>query len=159
MGCGEGRHTLATYLWRVCSHWAWICSEDLATARGRITDMQPHSPGGQIGFATGDATALPLADETVDVVIASEILEHIPNYLTVLEEALRVLKPGGRLCVSVPGNGLSGFVGNSASSTARRRVGTYGFSMRRICVGRFSNRVSNLWAVAMHMHCMSLIGG
>ena len=77
-------------------------AEDLATARGRITDMQPHSPGGQIGFATGDATALPLADETVDVVIASEILEHIPNYLIVLEEALRVLKPGGRFCVSVP---------------------------------------------------------
>ena len=68
VGCGQGRHTLATYLLEgVFALGLDLSAEDLATARGRITDMQPHSPGGQIGFATGDATALPLADETVDV--------------------------------------------------------------------------------------------
>ena len=103
VGCGEGRHTLATYLMdSVLAVGVDLCEQDLATAKGRIEDMQPHAPKGVVGFAAGDATSLPVANETVDVVIASEILEHIPNYLSVLEEAMRVLKPGGRLCVSVP---------------------------------------------------------
>ncbi|MBM13228.1 MAG: SAM-dependent methyltransferase [Halieaceae bacterium] len=103
VGCGEGRHTLAVYLLDgVLSIGVDVSERDLATAKGRVVDMRPHAPGGAVGFAAGDATALPMADETIDVVIASEILEHIYNYLSVLEEAMRVLKPGGRLCVSVP---------------------------------------------------------
>lgn len=103
VGCGEGRHTLATYLMdSVLAVGVDLCEQDLATAKGRIEDMEPHAPKGVVGFAAGDATSLPVANETVDVVIASEVLEHIPNYLSVLEEAMRVLKPGGRLCVSVP---------------------------------------------------------
>ncbi len=103
VGCGEGRHALAAYLLDgVVSIGVDLSERNLATARGRIVDMQPHAPRGVVGFAAGDATALPMADDTIDVVIASEILEHIPNYLCVLEEAMRVLRPGGRLCVSVP---------------------------------------------------------
>ena len=103
VGCGEGRHTLATYLLEgVQALGIDLSEQDLGTARRRIQDMMPHAPGGEIGFAAGDATGLPLCDESVDAVIASEILEHIPNYLAVLEELWRVLKPGGRLCVSVP---------------------------------------------------------
>ena len=103
VGCGEGRHTLAIYLLDGVQALGVDLSErDLSTASGRIQDMQVHVPGGEIGFAAGDATALPLADASVDAVIASEILEHIPNYLLVLAEIKRVLKPGGRLCISVP---------------------------------------------------------
>ena len=79
-----------------------LSEQDLCTAAQRIEDMTPHTPGGEISFAAGDATNLPLPDGSVDAAIASEILEHIPNYLAVLEELWRVLKPGGRLCISVP---------------------------------------------------------
>ena len=91
VGCGEGRHTLATYLLDRLPLGVDLSERDLGTASGRIQDMQVHGPGGEIGFAAGDATALPLADASVDVVIASEILEHIPNYLLVLAEIKRVL--------------------------------------------------------------------
>ena len=103
VGCGEGRHTLATYLVDgVHALGIDLSEQDLGTAAQRIEDMTPHTPGGEISFAAGDATNLPLPDGSVDAAIASEILEHIPNYLAVLEELWRVLKPGGRLCISVP---------------------------------------------------------
>lgn len=47
----------------------------------------------------GDATRLPLVDECADVVVAGEVLEHVPDWRSVLAEACRVLKPGGTLIV------------------------------------------------------------
>jgi len=49
-----------------------------------------------------DATCLPFADGSFDRVICSEVLEHIEPYRQVLAEIGRVLKPGGKLAVSVP---------------------------------------------------------
>jgi len=42
-----------------------------------------------------DAAALPFADGSFDVVVAGEILEHVPDLRAVVAEALRVLRPGG----------------------------------------------------------------
>ncbi|OBK65682.1 class I SAM-dependent methyltransferase, partial [Mycobacterium sp. 1165178.9] len=50
----------------------------------------------------GDALKLPYADQTFDCVIASEILEHIPQDDAAIGELIRVLKVGGTLAVSVP---------------------------------------------------------
>jgi SAM-dependent methyltransferase len=50
----------------------------------------------------GDALCLPYPDETFDCVIASEILEHIPQDDAAIAELIRVLKVGGTLAVSVP---------------------------------------------------------
>lgn len=49
-----------------------------------------------------NAEDLPIKDETIDFVIASEILEHLPNPLNCLNEAHRVLKSNGKLGVTVP---------------------------------------------------------
>jgi len=49
-----------------------------------------------------DAMALPFADGHFDRVIASEILEHIPDDRTVIGEITRVVRSGGTVAVSVP---------------------------------------------------------
>ena len=50
----------------------------------------------------GDALALPFPDATFDHVIASEVLEHIPEDGAAIAELRRVLKPSGGLAVTVP---------------------------------------------------------
>ena len=49
-----------------------------------------------------DVTLMPIADESVDLAIAWHILEHIRDDRGVMHEMRRVLKPGGRVLMSVP---------------------------------------------------------
>lgn len=53
--------------------------------------------------ATGEA--IPFADASFDIVYSSNVLEHVGNPGAVLDEALRVLKPGGLLLIVVPNYG------------------------------------------------------
>ena len=54
------------------------------------------------GVVNGDALALPFPDGTFDRIIASEVLEHIWADERAIAELVRVLRPGGRLAVTVP---------------------------------------------------------
>jgi SAM-dependent methyltransferase len=49
-----------------------------------------------------DMTAIDLPDASVDVVIASHVLEHVADDRAALTELCRVLRPGGRAIVMVP---------------------------------------------------------
>jgi SAM-dependent methyltransferase len=53
-----------------------------------------------VSFEVGDATALPLADDSLDGAITRFSLHHIPAPIRVLEEMARVVKPGGYVVVS-----------------------------------------------------------
>ncbi len=48
-----------------------------------------------IDFRVGSATDLPVDDESCDVVLLPELLEHVADWQTCLDEVGRVLKPGG----------------------------------------------------------------
>ena len=56
----------------------------------------------RVGAVQGDALALPFPDDAFDRVIASEILEHIPDDEQAMHELARVLRPGGTMAITVP---------------------------------------------------------
>lgn len=105
LGCGEGRHAHGLHMIGGLDVVGVDLDESsLAKARAGLKTLPMPDAGetGQTRFETGDATRLDFEDNTFDAVICSEVLEHLPDYGAAIEEMRRVLKPTGRLCVSVP---------------------------------------------------------
>ena len=104
LGCGEGRHAIAAYLESdVHSVGVDLSVQDLSRAREKFADFQQVEDVSRgLSLTSADALSLPFANDTFDKIICSEVLEHIPDYESVLLEIQRILKPGGLLCVSVP---------------------------------------------------------
>lgn len=50
----------------------------------------------------GPADALPVEDSTYDLVLCTQVLEHVAEPAATLHECFRVLAPGGRIAVTVP---------------------------------------------------------
>ena len=103
VGCGQGRHT-----YEALRRGASVVSLDLdrgAVKETAYMSRQLHD-GGTVGTSEsgvhGDANHLPFADASFDRVICSETLEHVPTDETAIAELRRVLRPGGRLAISVP---------------------------------------------------------
>ncbi|MBU2646420.1 class I SAM-dependent methyltransferase [bacterium] len=105
LGCGVGRHVITSYaLKNVQAVGLDLSHADLLTAKSRFTEEfeEPQNSRKSFGLAVGNALSLPFADNTFDKVICSEVLEHIPDYRSVLKEIRRVMKPGGIFAASVP---------------------------------------------------------
>jgi SAM-dependent methyltransferase len=77
----------------------------------------------QIDWRQGDATKLPLAAESYDVVVSQFSLMYFPDRTAAIREMVRVLKPAGRLAVAVwgPYERATGYV--ILTEIAKRRCG------------------------------------
>ncbi len=101
-GCGTGRH--ACEIFRTLGAdviGVDLNRDDLRTAAFTLGSMEALS-GGAWMISQADVTRLPFRDEAFDVVICSEVLEHIPENRAAVSELVRVLKPAKHLVVSVP---------------------------------------------------------
>lgn len=69
----------------------------------RVREARSLRSGGEsIEAVAADLLQLPMRSNSVDVLLASAVLEHIPVPEDALGEMMRVLRPGGRLVLSVP---------------------------------------------------------
>jgi SAM-dependent methyltransferase len=105
LGCGGGRHAFEA-LRRgasvVALDYAFDELRDVRAVMAAMDDVGEIPAGTSGGAVNGDALALPFPDATFDRIIASEVLEHIWADELAISELVRVLRPGGRLAVTVP---------------------------------------------------------
>ncbi len=105
MGCGSGRHTCAVSRFeKVGVIGSDINFEEVSEAKNRLIYQESlgEHGGGIWGGVVSDICCLPFEDNFFDLVICSEVLEHIDNHYKAASELTRVLKPGKNLVVSVP---------------------------------------------------------
>lgn len=74
-----------------------VVSTDVTTP---TLDVLRRRVRGDVVYA--DMTSLPFPDDSFDVVVAGEVLEHIEEDGKAVAEAARVLRPGGVFVLSVP---------------------------------------------------------
>jgi len=105
IGCGTGRHTCAAFRFsKVVAIGIDIKFEDVFEAKNRLIFQKNlgENGGGVLGFSVADMLNLPFKDNYFDLVVCSEVLEHIHDHKAAVSETVRVLKPGKDLVVSVP---------------------------------------------------------
>jgi ubiquinone/menaquinone biosynthesis C-methylase UbiE len=105
IGCGSGRHTAAAY----DRDHAFVVGadynfSDLLQARERMYfhEQMSNPKHGCWHLCAADVTRLPFKDGSFDVIICSEVLEHVSLHIQAVSELLRLLKTKGVLAISVP---------------------------------------------------------
>jgi arsenite methyltransferase len=130
--------------------------EMLAKARENAAKINATN----VEFRLGELEHLPVADNTVDVVLSNCVINLVPDKAQVFREAFRVLKPGGRLAISdvVNTKPLSGdlasdgtlLCGCVAGAAPAERISTWlaeaGFIDIRIAPKPESRELISTWA-------------
>jgi len=93
LGCGEGYLTVETSRWasRV------IAVDRSAEVLGRARALATRRRVSNVTWKRGELETLPIRDETVDIALFSQALHHADAPSRALQEAVRILVPGGRV--------------------------------------------------------------
>ncbi len=77
---------------------------DINKERVKLSTGIAQRIGNTAKFVVGDLCALPFPDNSFEVIVCSDVIEHIPNDQQALQEMARVLRPEGRLILTSTGN-------------------------------------------------------
>ena len=105
IGCGEGRHTVMA-----CQQNQTMCVggdyeyENLVKTKEKLRYHQSMNDicCRSFNLSCMDISDMPFCNKSFDIVICSEVLEHIHDDKKAMSELVRILKPGKILAVSVP---------------------------------------------------------
>jgi len=97
LDCGCGLGWFVKILGELYSSPLYGCDFDVP----RLAAAQ-REVGRRAGFSAADVLLLPYPDAAFDKIVLSEVLEHLPDDAGGLAEVCRVLKPGGRIAITVP---------------------------------------------------------
>jgi SAM-dependent methyltransferase len=78
------------------------CDFSLAALRVGKGKQRALANGTSAELIQGDAQALPFADESFDLVVSCETIEHVPDVRKALREMWRVARPGAKLFLTTP---------------------------------------------------------
>jgi 2-polyprenyl-6-hydroxyphenyl methylase/3-demethylubiquinone-9 3-methyltransferase len=95
IGCGAGTQSI---VWAELGH--AVHAIDVNEPLVALARERAENAGFAVDFRVGSATALPWPDESADVCLALELLEHVADWRTCLNEFMRILRPGGALFVT-----------------------------------------------------------
>lgn len=105
LGCGAGRHAFECL--RRGGHVVAL-DADALELKGVVQIFAAMCEEGEVPLAARAAAVratayrLPFADHSFDRIIAAEVLEHLVDDTVAMSELARVLKPSGRIAVTVP---------------------------------------------------------
>jgi ubiquinone/menaquinone biosynthesis C-methylase UbiE len=101
LGCGSG--AMLCEVLKDRPHWVGYGLDISKVAIDYARRLARHKGvAARANFQTGCLMDLPFADSSFDVLIASEVVEHLPEPQRVFKELARVLAPGGVLLVTMP---------------------------------------------------------
>jgi SAM-dependent methyltransferase len=90
---------LGAYLSRLADHAQQAIGLDVEHERTRET----HKFVDEVLCGVGEF--LPFPDDSFDLILSNEVLEHVQNDVKSIQEMIRTLKPGGRLVIFCPNRG------------------------------------------------------
>ena len=93
IGCGEGY-----LLYKIHEKYPQAELYGLDLSQGRITKTKEHVPVSNL--LRGDVLSLPFPDNSFDIVVCSELLEHMDAYKKVVDELVRISKK--TIIITVP---------------------------------------------------------